>query len=446
MPPPNASSPVAHEGPLPDAADVVVIGAGVIGIATAWHLANAGVSVVVCEKGRVAGEQSSRNWGWVRQQGRDPDELPIMMESIRIWDGLAAETGEDLGFERRGVTYLAETDDDMAAYARWLEIARDHQLDTRLLTAAEAANLIPGLEGNWKGALHTPSDGRAEPFAAVPTLARAAERAGAAIVEDCAVRVVETTGGAVSAVVTERGTVRCGRVVLAGGAWSSLFLRNLGVDLPQLSVKETVARTEAAPDGSECFSGNAASGTLAFRRRRDGGFSLAAAEHREHFVSGDSFRHFRPFWPLLKRSWPTVELSFTGNPMATPAPSRWTGNDKSPFEYVRVLDPQPDPGLVRRIGGRFGSHFPSLRNVGLIEAWSGMIDTTPDVVPVIDEAPGMAGLTIATGFSGHGFGIGPGAGRVIADLVQGKPPGHDLTRFRFSRFHDGSRLDLGPAL
>ena len=443
MPPPSITSPATFTDALPGSVDVVVIGAGIIGVATAWHLAKAGVSVAVCEKGRVAGEQSSRNWGWVRQQGRDPAELPIMMESIRIWDGLAAETGEDPGFVRNGVVYVGETDKDMAAYENWLGIARKHQLDTRLLSAAELSDLIPGLNGTYKGALHTPSDGRAEPFVAVPIMARAAQRAGAAIAENCAVRLVETTGGAVSAVVTELGRITCNRVVVAGGAWSSLFLRNLGIDLPQLSVKETVVRTNPGP---EVFAGNAATGTLAFRRREDGGYSLAAAEHREHFVSRDSFRYLRPFLPLLRQSFPTVDLSFTGNPMATPAPPRWHAGDTSPFEHVRVLDPKPAPKLVALIEQRLREHLPELGDIGRAEAWSGMIDTTPDVVPVIDEAPDMPGLFIATGFSGHGFGIGPGAGRVIADLVQSKPAGHDLNRFRFSRFSDGSAMDLGPAL
>ena len=109
MPMISESTPVAFSDPLPEATDVVVIGAGVIGTATAWFLAQRGAKVVLCEKGRIAGEQSSRNWGWVRQQGRDRDELPIMMESNRIWRGLAGETGEkDLAFTAAGCVYLAE--------------------------------------------------------------------------------------------------------------------------------------------------------------------------------------------------------------------------------------------------------------------------------------------------------------------------------------------------
>ena len=95
-------------------------------------------------------------------------------------------------------------------------------------------------------------------------------------------------------------------------------------------------------------------------------------------------------------------------------------------------------GLARRL--------PALADIAIEEAWAGMIDVTPDVVPVMDEVDDCRGLFVATGFSGHGFGIGPGAGRVMADLVQGRPPAHDLTRFRFARFSDGSPMNPGPGL
>ena len=193
----SEASPVQFPGPHPDQADVVVIGGGVAGVSTAYYLAKRGVRVVLCEKGRVAAEQSSRNWGWVRQQGRDWAELPIMMEANRLWQGLAAETGEtDLSFSQSGCLYLADSPAAMTKYEGWYDAAKQAQLDTVLLTAADIRDRYrniagPADGGEWAGGMITPSDGRAEPFLAVPALARAAERAGAIIVENCAVRTLD---------------------------------------------------------------------------------------------------------------------------------------------------------------------------------------------------------------------------------------------------------------
>ncbi len=217
MVPISAASPVAFASPLPKACDVVVIGAGIIGIMTAWYLARRGLKVVVCEKGRVAGEQSSRNWGWVRQQGRDPAELPIMIEANRIWQGLESEAGEDMGFRRTGVLYMANSASDMAAFEAWMVHADAHQVDTVLLSTAETSAMVPGAAMTWHGGLWTGSDGRAEPWLAVPALARAASRSGVAIAEACAVRTLDIAAGRVAGVVTEQGRIACDQVVLAGG-------------------------------------------------------------------------------------------------------------------------------------------------------------------------------------------------------------------------------------
>ena len=151
--------------------------------------------VVVIEKGRVAGEQSSRNWGFVRKQGRDPREMPAIIESLRIWEGLEQELGEDIGWHQGGSLYLAENDADLADYERWLGFAREYQLDTRLLSPDEVDEQIGGEGRRWKGGLFTPSDGRAEPGKAVPAVARAVERMGGAVLTECAVRTVEQAAG-----------------------------------------------------------------------------------------------------------------------------------------------------------------------------------------------------------------------------------------------------------
>ena len=437
-------SPVTFQDELPDSVDVVVIGAGVIGISTAWFLAKAGVSVLVCDKGRVAGEQSSRNWGWIRQQARDPDELPIVIDSLNIWESLAAELGEDIGFSRRGVLYAAETDAELAEHEKWLATAEQHQLDTRMLSGAEVDALIEDQPGQWAGGMYTPSDARAEPWKAVPALAQALRARGGLIRESCAVRSIDVQAGQVCGVVTEQGRVTARSVVCAGGAWSSLFMSNLGISLPQLTVRATVVRTAPAPD---LYAGAAAVGEVAIRRRQDGGYTVASSGTNEHYVGADSFRHFFKFLPALAASSRYLRLRFGGDLIERMRPRRrWQEDEVTPFEETRVLNPEPSARALARMRAGLEKRLPKLAELPFEEAWAGMIDVTPDVVPVMDEVADYPGLYLATGFSGHGFGIGPGAGRVMADMIMGKPAAHDLNRFRLARFSDGSKMRPGPGL
>lgn len=439
----SINQPAQHGGPLPEACDVVVIGGGIIGVMTAWFLADAGKKVVLCEKGRIAGEQSGRNWGWIRQQGRDADELPIMVESLQIWHKLVAELGDSLGFRQGGVVYMANTAKDMAGFENWMPHARAHGLDTRMLTRAETAALLGA--DLWPGAMVTPSDARAEPMVAVPVIARALAAKGCVIVEDCAVRGLDSINGRVTGVVTEQGEVACGAVVMAGGAWSSLFLRAQGVALPQLSVLASVAATEPMP---EIFPGNAADNRFAFRRRVDGGYTIAPGSTHDFYIGPDAFRHAAKFIPVLRKDFRSTHFRATapkGFPDAWATPRAWDVTKPSPFEAMRVLNPAPNMKTIGDVQDAFAAAYPTLGRPRLRIAWGGMIDTMPDVVPVLDQAP-LANLFIATGMSGHGFGIGPGIGRVMADMVLGRATGHDLTRFRLSRFTDGSKIRVAPAL
>lgn len=442
----SEASPVRFASPLPARADVVIIGGGVIGVMTAWFLRARGLSVFLAEKGRIAGEQSSRNWGWVRQQGRDPAELPIMIESLAIWKDLAAQLGEALGFRQTGVLYLAKTQKEIDGFEAWTEHSRAHQLDTRLLTPSETAAMLKGAVAPWKGALYTASDARAEPWVAVPMLAAAARDRGVSIRESCAVRGLDLAAGRVAGVVTEHGRVACDHVVLCAGAWSRLFLARHGVHIPQLSVLASVAATEPM---AEIFPGNAADDDFAFRRRADGGYSIApGGSAHDFFVGPDAFRSFRQYLPVLKNDFRATTfraMAPAGFPDAWGTPRRWAEDQPSPFERTRILNPAPNLRTLGVVQDAFAAAFPGLGRPRLKTAWAGMIDTLPDVVPIVDHAP-IPGLTIATGMSGHGFGIGPGMGRVVADLVAGRSTGHDLSRFRLSRFSDGSRVAPGPSL
>lgn len=441
----SLDQPARFAGPPPRQADVVVIGGGIAGVMTAWFLAKAGQKVVLCEKGRIAGEQSSRNWGWIRKQGRDPAELPLMIEALEIWRGLEAEAEADFGFREAGVLYIANGPADLAQYEAWLVHARAHGLDTELLSRAGLEARLPNAAG-WVGGIWTASDARAEPWLAVPALAAAAARRGVSVHEDCAVRTLDMAGGRVAGVVTEKGRISADRVVLAGGAWSSLLARAHGVALPQLLVRATVMAT--APVDFP-FEAAAADNRFAFRKRQDGGLTLTPGGLHDFWVGPDAFRHFRAFLPVLRRDWRTTRFhpaAPRGYPDAWGTPRRWVADAASPFERMRILDPSPNMAFIERVRDQFAAAFPQVGRPGVASAWAGMIDTMPDVVPVIGHVAALPGLTIATGLSGHGFGIGPGVGRVTADLVMGRDPGHDLSRFRPSRFTDGSEIAIGPSL
>lgn len=442
----SEKSAVRYPGPPPAACDVVIIGGGVIGVMTAWFLAEKGLRVTLCEKGRIAGEQSSRNWGWVRQQGRDPAELPIMIEALRIWKSLAQEFGAGLGFRQEGALYLAKTETEMAGFAAWLPYAQAHGLDTMMQTRGQVAARFAGAADLWCGGIITPSDGRAEPWVAVPMLAGGAVARGAVMVEHCAVRALDLAGGKIAGVVTEAGRIACAHVVLAGGAWSRLFAGAHGVTFPQLSVLASVGATEPMPD---VYAGNATDDDFAFRRRADGGYTIAPGAEHDFFIGPNAFASAVSYLPTFVKDFKSTRLrpaSPSGFPDAWGTKRRWAADEISPFELTRVLNPSPNLKTIGRVRDSFARAFPSVGRPRLRSVWAGMIDTMPDVVPVIDHASAIPGLVIATGMSGHGFGIGPGIGRVVADLVVGNDPGHDLSRFRLSRFTDGSRLAPGPSL
>ncbi len=440
-------TPIEFSDRLPEEVDAVIIGGGVIGVFSALYLARLGKRVLICEKGRIAGEQSSRNWGWIRQHGRDRAELPVMMQSLRLWREADSETNGQCGVFTVGTHYLASTGPEMAEHESWLSIARDHGLDTRVLSSNEISDMFSGqADYPWVGGTCTPNDARGEPWVAVPAVARLARAAGALIREDCAVRALDMAAGRIQGIVTEHGRVACEQVVLAGGAWSSLFARRHGIDIPQLSVRATVAQTAQLP---EFFAGNAVDEQLALRRRADGGYSLALGDRNGVYLGPDALRHFRTYIPLLRKSWRGIDLGArapAGFPDAWGTPRDWAEDRESPFEGTRVLEPAPDRAEVSSMIDRFVKRFPGIGQPEILNCWAGMIDAMPDAVPIVDRVPAIAGLVVATGMSGHGFGIGPGFGRIVARMVAGEDAEHDLERFRFARFSDGSPLELGSTL
>jgi glycine/D-amino acid oxidase-like deaminating enzyme len=423
---------VETDATLPRRADVVIIGGGIAGISTLLALADLGVAAVLVEKGHLAGEQSSRNWGFCRTQGRAQAEVPLALESLRQWDRMAQRVGDDVGFTRAGACYLCETQAEVAAYETWLDNARQWQVQSRILSADEVDAVLPGSSRRWAGALYTPNDGRAEPQRAVPLMAQAARRLGATILTNCAARGIETKAGRVSFVVTERGTIACDSVVLAGGAWSRLFCGNMGVDFPQLKVLGSVMRTEKLNGPPELA---VAGPDFAFRKRADGGYTVARRNKYEAHIVPDSFRLLPQFFSAMIATKREYRIRPFGRfREEARIPRRWALDQPSPFEATRVLDPAPNPAIVEESRRNLIAAFPAFGAARIAQSWGGLIDTTPDSVPVIGPVASVPGFFLMSGFSGHGFGIGPGAGRLMAELVTGAAPVVDPAPFRFERF------------
>jgi len=420
---------------------VVIIGGGIIGASTALELAERGVDVVLCEKGIISGEQSSRNWGWCRQMGRDPREIPLAKLSLELWRGLNERTGRETGFRQCGILYLCDTPKELAKRARWLDLyAKPHGLSSRMISAEEAAERAPGASTPWLGGLLTEDDGRAEPQLAASAIAGAARAKGAKLFTNCAVRGIERTAGRISAVVTEQGTIACDSVVLAGGAWSRRFCTNAGLSLPQLTVINSAMRT--APFEAP-LPHSIAGSNFALRKRIDGGYNIAHARLSIADIVPDSFRLLRAYLPALKSEFRDMRYRIGKRFIREAQLARfWELDQTSPFEAVRILDPAPSMHILQLAQNSLVAKYPLFDTIQIKQRWAGAIDVTPDAVPVISPVSTIPGFYLATGFSGHGFGIGPGAGRLVADLVTGNVPCVDPTPFRYERMIDGSKVEL----
>jgi glycine/D-amino acid oxidase-like deaminating enzyme len=432
--------PIDHVRPspeLPKRASAVVIGAGIAGISTALELQARGLDVAVVEKGEVAAEQSSRNWGWCRQMGRDPREIPLIKVSLGLWRGMNARIGAETGFRSCGIVYMNDTEEAQAERVAWVEKhARPAGLSTRILSGEEVAGLVPGSRVPFKGGIYTPDDGRAEPFIAVPAMAKHFQARGGNLITHCAARGVELSAGRVAAVVTERGCVSTDTVILAGGYWSSRFLANLGVRFPQLGVVTPVLRTSALDIGHErTFAG----GKFAVRKRLDGGYTVANGHTTLVDLTPSHLGFALDFLPMLRLERRHLKLNL-GRRFAAELRlrRRWALDEVTPFEEVRVLDPAPDSALLAEALGDLRRAYPAFRDAAVADSWAGMIDGTPDAVPVIDRIQQVPGLFLVSGFSGHGFGLGPGAGQLMAEIVLGESPCVDRVPFRFARFSDGT--------
>ncbi|MQB55848.1 FAD-binding oxidoreductase [Rahnella sp. RcJ3] len=427
-----AITPVQTSATFPAATTVVVIGGGIVGLTAALALAERKIPVVLLEKGAIAGEQSSRNLGWVRKTSRLAEDIPLALASDRLWAMMQHRLGSDVGYRQAGIMFVARTQAQMALYESWLKSVAHLSLDSRLLSQHKIAAMVPGGTGQWEGGIYTPSDGRAEPTLAASAIAKAAIARGAFIVENCAVRSLTLSAGKVGGVVTERGEIRCDQVLLAGGLWSRRFLGNLGVSLPTLPLICSVLRTRPMAGPTQIAVG---APDFSFRKHQDGGFIITQRGALDASLVPDHLLLGLRYLPQLRAQRDNLRISLGKNFLHDLTLARhWGAKSITPFEKARMTDPPANQMLNQEAMDNLIAAWPVFAKAEIADTWAGTIDVTPDSNPVIGPVTRIPGLTVATGFSGHGFGTSPAAGQLAADLVSGCQPIIDPAPYRFERF------------
>ena len=414
-------------GNLPSRADAVIIGGGIAGASAALELAKSGIKSVLIEKGEVGEEQSGRNWGFVRQQGRDLSELPLAMLSNSIWSTMEKDLGVSVDWVQGGNLALASDPGKIAAYRKWIEQAADMGLHSDLLTMDDVRKMLPGVKRNWAVALFTASDAHANPVKATTAIARAAQAAGATIVTGHKAVGIETSGGEIVGVRTTTGSIATRRVILAAGIWSARLASTAGWRIPQGIVTNSVAASQPFPRFTDL---GVWTRELAFRQLADGRVIFSAETATEIDIYLNDPRNTRQFIPVYRHNRGTFKVQV--HRLRT-IPRR--------LGMMRYSLPpaQPNLGQLRAVAERMRATFPQLAELRMDSAWAGHIDGTPDGLPIIGAVPDIEGLYAVTGFTGHGFALGPAAGRLIADIILDRPASVDPHAFRPERFREGVR-------
>ncbi|WP_054311346.1 FAD-binding oxidoreductase [Mesorhizobium sp. 1M-11] len=417
--------------------DVIVIGAGIVGCSAAYYAALSGMRVLIVEQDAPGSAQSGRNLGFVRQQNRDFRELSLMIGALRIWEGIEAELGRPVGWQQGGNLSLAFSDADLVSRHDWQRrAAEEFGLDTRMLSTEQTHAMLPQLATGRGvvGAMYTPSDGKAEPARATRAFFDAALGLGVAVSFGEPVNRIEVSTGKVYGVQIGDRLHRADTVITAAGAGSGALLRKVGLNLPQEFIRATVARTVAAPDQriAACISGQ----QTGIRQDVNGAYVISVAGG-EYDLRLDSWRHMRWYEATRKSNPDAARIDYLA-PVKRLLPCRII----SPLaDFPPSRDhPRPEAFRVEQARREFADLFPALAGLEIETSWAGIIDVMPDVIPALGAVDGVSGLLVATGFSGHGFGPGPMAGKVLSDLAAGRRSPVDISSLSPMRFEKNSLI------
>ncbi len=388
-----------------DSCDVVVIGAGITGCATAWALAGEGLRIVVVDRFGPAAMGSGWTLAGIRQSGRDPAELPLAIAATKVWETLHEELGAPTHYTRSGNLRLARDETEYAQIRSMVADQAARGLELTFLPDNDAVRAVaPAISPEIHGASFCPSDGHADPHATIAAYVEALKRRGVTFAMPEAVEAIEVGAGRVTGVKTDRRRIAAGRVVLATGLLGNDLLAPLDLAIPLDQPMVAVIRTVPIPHVLDQVLG-VARGDWAGRQELGG---------RMCMTSG-----MQPW-----SGWIEVEERPEG-----------------PRPRVR-----PPLQSLNAVITRAGELLPGIVTAPVEDVWAGVVDMTPDSLPVLSRAPGIDGLVIGIGFSGHGFGIGPVTGQLLADLVLDRTPAHPLDAFAHDRFSGNDDWTRAPVM
>ncbi len=377
-----------------DSFDVVVIGAGISGAASAYEIALSGLRVVLLDRYAPAAMASGWTLAGVRQSGRHPAELPLAMQAVKLWEQLAERLDAPTHYRQRGNLRCARDAGEVAIIEQLIAEQRAAGLEMIRLEGSAVRDAAPALSEKVVLASLCPTDGQADPKASVAAFVQAAERAGAVLRFGERVTSIEAQAGRVQAVVTDKGRIATARVVLAAGVYGNELLEPLGMRVPLDVMMVTMVNSTPLPPLLEQVVGTGYA---------NGG---GRQEYNGRFRAGGGHEPWHG--EVEEGATPTV---------------------------------RPTVQSVHHALGVFGELVPAFRTARIESIWAGLIDQTPDALPVLDTGAGLDGLAIAMGFSGHGFCLGPLTGKVMCDFVHGRPPSVPLDAFGLARFNGWN----GPA-